>query len=101
MDNKVTFQEKRPFMKRHAPQKSSTKTSSVMAQFLINRGIVKKQSHASALLLLIALVAFSISAWLFFGNTTQHGGTIYREDIPEEILNQIPRDELKKIPSRN
>lgn len=101
MSGNVEFQNKQNFSRQK--QSAQAKSDSKMANAIIRTGIIKNKQSASLLLLIVAIAIFSLSVWIFYNNSQPQKDVeiIYREDIPSEILDQIPLDQLKEIPSRN
>ena len=99
MKNGVEFREQNRY---EHMQSNTAKSDSAMVKALIKTGIVKTANGAYIIMIFIIVLTSALSIWIFWRNSQGDNGTImYREDIPPEILEQIPSDQLRKIPSRN
>lgn len=99
MENEVIFEDT-PIQRETVVKIKPQKRYSFPTRILLSLGL--NSTTATILLVGITLCAFALSGWILYSGS--QSGTpkeiIYREDIPPEILKNIPREKLREIPSR-
>jgi len=91
----VEFKERRGI----SSAKKYNTNNSFMVNALIEMGIVKSVRSANIVLISVIVICSVIGIW-FYWQKPSDGQILYREDIPDELVDQIPDDQLRKIPSR-
>ena len=99
MPKNVEFDEPSFSMKRT----SSPSQQSFLIRTVIKTGLAKTKAGAKNVLLIIALILFACAVWYYYTNNIAptDEGTVYYEDIPADVREQIPPGKLDDIPRRN
>ena len=79
------------------------KKTPTMVKWVIKIGIVKDEKQANIVLIILAVIFLGLAVYIF-ANTgskpTATAGVLYREDLSEEDLQNLPPEILESIPSR-
>jgi hypothetical protein len=69
--------------------------------WLINEDIVKNRNQANIILIILSLIFIALAITLPITQLRQKKVTIYREDLPQRILNNASTEYLSHYPSKN
>jgi len=68
---------------------------------LFKLGLAKNKRTAQIILFAFAIVMFGFSIYIYMSQASATGDTvIYKEDIPPQTLERLPRDMVSQMPSR-
>lgn len=86
---------------------STTKKNGPLVSFLMRHNMAKNENTANGILIGVTVINFFItfavasSTFASIGFFPRHEEPTYREDIPANVLKNLPPEVLSTIPSRN
>ena len=94
----VEFEEEK-----YAPVRSRTvqKRRSILMRLVIGLGLAKTEKGANKILIIVAVVAFLLTAFVLYSSVFKTNTKPVRlRDIPPEVRDQLPQEILDTLPKR-